>query len=134
MYKDKDKQRAAAAERQRRYRDRQKALLSEGVTDKALHSITVSQESMVIPDDTPFTLPVDVRLRCTETNEKIIKHRAKGITKVLHNEGITERVLQANNTALRGCVTLQANSGVAAASPKPQSYNPMMVGYVPPKD
>ena len=93
MYKDKDKQRSAAAERQRRYRENRKALLkgvtSEGVTDKALHSITVSQESMVIPDDTPFTLPVDVRLRCTETNEKIIKS---------------------------------------------QSYNPMMIGYVPPKE
>ena len=36
MYKDKDKQREAAAGRQRRYKDRQKALLSEGVTGKAL--------------------------------------------------------------------------------------------------
>ena len=36
MYKDKDKQREANAERQRRYKAKQKALLSEGVTDKAL--------------------------------------------------------------------------------------------------
>ena len=39
MYKDKDKQREANRERQRRYKDRQKALLSEGVTDKALPDI-----------------------------------------------------------------------------------------------
>ena len=36
MYKDKDGQREANAERQRRYKAKQKALLSEGVTDKAL--------------------------------------------------------------------------------------------------
>jgi hypothetical protein len=36
MYKDKDKQREANRERQRRYKEKQKALLNEGVTDKAL--------------------------------------------------------------------------------------------------
>ena len=36
MYKDKDKQRETQRERQRRYRERQKALLEQGVTDKAL--------------------------------------------------------------------------------------------------
>lgn len=36
MYKDKDKQREANRERQRRYKAKQKALLSKGVTDKAL--------------------------------------------------------------------------------------------------
>ena len=36
MYKDKDKQRGANAERQRRYKAKQKALLNQGVTDKAL--------------------------------------------------------------------------------------------------
>ena len=36
MYKNKDKQREANAERQRRYKAKQKALLSEGVTGKAL--------------------------------------------------------------------------------------------------
>ena len=36
MYKDKDKQREADKERQRRYKAKQKALLNEGVTDKAL--------------------------------------------------------------------------------------------------
>ncbi len=35
-YKDKDRQRAANTERQRRYKAKQKALLSEGVTNKAL--------------------------------------------------------------------------------------------------
>ncbi len=36
MYKDKDKQREGNAERQRRYKAKQKALLNQGVTDKAL--------------------------------------------------------------------------------------------------
>jgi len=36
MYKDKNKQREANRERQRRYKAKQKALLSEGVTGKAL--------------------------------------------------------------------------------------------------
>ena len=36
MYKDKGKQKEANKERQRRYRDKQKGVTSEGVTDKAL--------------------------------------------------------------------------------------------------
>ena len=36
MYKDKDKQKEANKERQRRYRDKQKGVTSEGVTEKAL--------------------------------------------------------------------------------------------------
>ena len=39
MDKDKDKQREANRDRLRRYRAKQKALLSEGVTDKALPDI-----------------------------------------------------------------------------------------------
>ena len=39
MYKDKDKQREAGKERQRRYKAKQKALLNEGVTGKALLDI-----------------------------------------------------------------------------------------------
>ena len=104
MYKDKDKQREANRLATQRWRDRcvRGMVQGQGITNDRVSqitkkvsqeqgitgdSITVSQESMVIPDETPFTLPVDVRIRCA--NEKIIK---------------------------------------------PQSHNPMMVGYVPPKD
>ena len=50
-YKDKDKQREAGRERARRYREaHQKALLSEGVTDKALPNGNVSIETLAIMD------------------------------------------------------------------------------------
>ncbi len=54
MYKDKDKQREANAERQRRYKAKQKALLSEGVTDEALlkQGVTITKaESHVDASD-----------------------------------------------------------------------------------
>ena len=51
MYKDKDKQREAGRERARRYREnRQKALLSEGVTNKALPDGTMSIETLAMMD------------------------------------------------------------------------------------
>ena len=43
-YKDKDKQREANAERQRRYKAKQKALLSKGVTGEALLPIVRTPE------------------------------------------------------------------------------------------
>ena len=54
MYKDKARQREANAERQRRYKAKQKALLSEGVTDKALPCplvVMIESEECPIPED-----------------------------------------------------------------------------------
>lgn len=50
MYKDLTKQREANRERQRRYKAKQKALLSEGVTDKALPDGTMSIETLAMMD------------------------------------------------------------------------------------
>ena len=50
MYKDKDRQREANTERQRRYKAKQKALLSEGVTDKALPDGTIAIETLAMED------------------------------------------------------------------------------------
>ena len=90
------------------------------------------------------------------------KHRAKGITKVLPSQGITaideppdvipEAVLtrararlepsdHRNFTADCPCSMCEADRAFDrwytttsdSSMPKPQSHNPMMVGYVPPK-
>lgn len=55
------------------------------------------------------------------------RYRAKGITKVSQEQGIT------------GCDDVIPDyarprpEDAALKQPKPQSYNPMMVGYVPPE-
>jgi hypothetical protein len=84
MYKDKDKQREANRERQRRYKEKQKALLSEGVTDKALPDGTMDIETLAMMD--------------------------------------------------AGCGDKLSHGLKRGKDIKPQSYNPMMVGYVPPRE
>ena len=60
MYKDKNKQREANKERQRRYKDRQKALPEQGVTSqKALLSEGVTREAL--PEDIHPDLPACVK-------------------------------------------------------------------------
>ena len=60
MYKDRDRQRQANRERQRRYKERQKALLSEGVTEKALpKNATTSKRGLDIQCFND--LPIDVQ-------------------------------------------------------------------------
>ena len=78
MYKDKDKQKEANRDRQRRYKARQKALLSEGVTDKALPPLSGYQENYEIQAHKPVTLhpaiitlhPAIIRtINCLTTNK-----------------------------------------------------------------
>jgi len=85
MYKDPDKQREANRRAMRRYREAEKR--RKGITKVSLEQgITVSQEEIVIPKDTEFSLSIDIKT--DDPEQPIIQ----------------------------------------------QSHNPMMVGYVPPKD
>ena len=96
MYKDKDKQREANAERQRRYKAKQKALLSEGVT-QGVTGLKYLPDSggFVVPDEMgPLKLkrgkdikvfedlPPDVQAtirRVSESNEEKQKRTAAAI-------------------------------------------------------
>lgn len=66
------------------------------------------------------------------------RHRAKGITKVLHNEGITvsqdEVVIPKCSRAMPDGSTDIGVVKVLHEGIKPQSHNSMMVGYVPPRE
>ena len=63
--------------------------------------------------------------------EAVCRHRAKGITvMVLHEAGVIPK---------EDCITIPLKPDhtidlvrLRSMKPKPQSYNPMMVGYVPP--
>lgn len=56
MYKDIEKQKEAAKERQRRYREKQKGVTLEGVTDKALQGVTQPEQAIAIPEGLPEIL------------------------------------------------------------------------------
>ena len=89
MYKDKDKQKEvkvttllglAIRDRQRRYKARQKALLSEGVTDKALPPLSGYQENYEIQAHKPVTLhPAIIRTinRLTTNKDGTVDEQAR---------------------------------------------------------
>ena len=77
------------------------------------------------------------------------RYRAKGITKVSREQGITGcpapdkvipdgaisiGVLAEVDKACGDTVEHGLNDTIYPPDPKPQSHNPMMVGYVPPKE
>ena len=71
------------------------------------------------------------------------RFKAKGITEGITNQGITQTSpvipdIIADVSEHGGSYSFTTVKGKAQdvhkTEPKPQSYNPMMVGYVPPKD
>ncbi len=72
------------------------------------------------------------------------RYRAKGITKVSQEQGITEKVSPLKVTGMTitseptplpvecGHLKVDLNATIYPPEPKKQSHNPMMVGYEPP--
>ena len=56
------------------------------------------------------------------------RHRAKGIT------GITHKATNVIPSVIPDVIPSKQPDVIPSKQPESQSYNPMMVGYVPPKD
>ena len=103
-YKDKDRQREANAERQRRYKEKQKALLSEGVT------VTKCESNVGVTD-----------ISAVKALHQLIRKRNDST-----KQGSTRAFIEGRDK--------RPETGKRGKDSKSQSYNPMMVGYVPPQE
>ncbi len=83
MYKDKEKQKEAGRERQRRYKAKQKALLNQGVTGKALPSVTLIPRSLAnVANEVATALPKRGKdIKCFEDLHPSIQAIINGTSK-----------------------------------------------------
>ena len=94
MYKDKDRQREANAERQRRYKAKQKALLSEGVTE----SVTLEKADRIPNVHLSITIPKRGKdIKCFEDLPSDVQKTIDSMSMV---EGKIDQTIKANRTAI----------------------------------
>ncbi len=106
MYKDKDKQREANKEAAKRYRDSRKGMTASGP------SVTIRRYRVIPCDDIPV-IPKQDKMLVGDLPPKEQAMVIKALSPIPRQEAI------AMPTQVK---------------PEAQSHNPMMVGYVPPKE
>ena len=99
MYKDPDKQREANRERQRRYKAKQKALLSEGVTDESITFVTPEGKSVTFieGEDDPNESKRGKDIKCFEDLPPDVQQTIDMMSMI---DGKIDQTIKVNRTAI----------------------------------
>ena len=112
-YKDKDKQRETNAERQRRYKAKQKALLSEGVTEDITESVTLEEADRIPNVHLSITGPKRGKdIKCFADLPADVQQSIERRSII---DGIVNQTIKANRTAI--AISYQHTFGAGAYYP-----------------